>query len=120
MVPGVGNHWVALEELDADRIRDAVQRAREVHALSAEEHLQGHEEACCEQKVESKEQPQPTEHEEGQWISPYGDKAAEGVIHEFQGVITFTLAFALLMAESRLMELASSLIAGRANARDGS
>lgn len=43
----------------------------------------------------------------------YGLAAAQGVIHEFQGIITFTFAFALLMAESRLMDLAAGVFARR-------
>jgi len=33
----------------------------------------------------------------------FGEKAATGFIHEFQGVITFSLAFMLLLAEARLL-----------------
>lgn len=43
----------------------------------------------------------------------YGLQAAQGVIHEFQGIITFTVAFALLMAEARLMDLGAHLVARR-------
>jgi len=35
----------------------------------------------------------------------YGNHAAEGVIHEFQGIITFTMAFAIMMGLSRLLDL---------------
>jgi len=34
----------------------------------------------------------------------YGQEAASGFIHEFQGLITFSLAFLLLMGESKLMD----------------
>ena len=41
----------------------------------------------------------------------YGLAAAQGVIHEFQGIITFTFAFALLMGESRLLDVLSGFSA---------
>jgi exosortase len=34
----------------------------------------------------------------------YGEQMASGVIHEFQGFITFSMAFLLLMAEARLFD----------------
>ena len=33
----------------------------------------------------------------------YGQEAATGFIHEFQGLITFSVAFFLLLAESRFL-----------------
>ena len=39
----------------------------------------------------------------------YGQEAAQGAIHDFQGIITFGLAFVLLMAESRPMDLVVGL-----------
>ncbi len=43
----------------------------------------------------------------------YGLHTAQGVIHEFQGIITFTVAFALLMAEARLIDFGARLYARR-------
>lgn len=38
----------------------------------------------------------------------YGEEAAGGFIHEFQGMITFSLAFIVLLAEARLLGFAAS------------
>ena len=38
----------------------------------------------------------------------YGVHVASGIIHEFQGVVTFTLAFAILMAESSMLNAISA------------
>ena len=35
----------------------------------------------------------------------YGEEAATGVIHDFQGLITFFLAFLVLLVEARLLSL---------------
>jgi len=48
------------------------------------------------------------------WLAQhYGDKAAQGVIHEFQGIITFSLAFFALMGLARLLDLLDRLPGGR-------
>jgi exosortase len=45
----------------------------------------------------------------------YGHEAATGFIHEFQGLITFSLAFVLLLFESKLL---SQFLSKRGQARD--
>jgi len=40
----------------------------------------------------------------------FGEEAAGGVIHDFQGIFTFALALAMLLAEGRLLDILSGRI----------
>ncbi len=43
----------------------------------------------------------------------FGEAAAEGVIHDFQGIFTFGLAFFMLLGEGRLIDLGIRIAGGR-------
>jgi exosortase len=47
----------------------------------------------------------------------FGEQAATGFIHEFQGMITFSVAFMFLLAEGSLLDfIASNMTEGKSNA----
>ncbi len=54
------------------------------------------------------------------WMTQqYGEHAAQGVIHEFQGIITFGLAFFALMGVARLLDFGTRLAHLRAGTSQG-